>query len=237
MPFKSEAQRRFLYATNPKVAKKFSKHTPAGTKLPDRVKKAEALSTLMIASMRDEMSEIAGKHKTAASKKKNVSRKTALYNMLYGEVPKRKGSLVTNLTKVMAALPGNPLPYTLTDAARVADIKRHHAALKAHYAKRSRTNAKLLLGGAATIGLGALAAKRLKNKRKTKKAGARLAKTAFAQATKTIDTKPIDVNVSAKQMKVTKNAGAPRGFRGPRVPTIAKGKRADPLNPSQVTNA
>ena len=119
MPFKSQAQRRFLYATNPKVAKKFSKHTPAGTKLPDRVKKAEALSTLMIASMRDEMSKIAG----------------AMH----------------------------------TDRA----------------------------------------------------------KTAFAQSTKTLDTKPIDVNASAKQIKVTKNAGAPRGFRGPRVPTIAKGKRTD----------
>ena len=40
MPFKSQAQRRFLYATNPKVAEKFSKHTPKGKRLPDRVKQA-----------------------------------------------------------------------------------------------------------------------------------------------------------------------------------------------------
>ena len=41
MPFKSEAQRRFLYATNPEVAEKFSKHTKKGKKLPERVKKME----------------------------------------------------------------------------------------------------------------------------------------------------------------------------------------------------
>ena len=38
MPFKSQAQRRFLYATNPKVAKKFSAHTPKNKKLPEKVK-------------------------------------------------------------------------------------------------------------------------------------------------------------------------------------------------------
>ena len=38
MPFKSQAQRRFLYATNPKVAEKFSKHTPKNKKLPERVR-------------------------------------------------------------------------------------------------------------------------------------------------------------------------------------------------------
>lgn len=37
MPFKSEAQRRYMYATNPKLAKKFAKHTPKGVKLPERV--------------------------------------------------------------------------------------------------------------------------------------------------------------------------------------------------------
>jgi hypothetical protein len=41
MPFKSEAQRRYLYANNPAVARKFEKHTPKGTKLPQRVLAAE----------------------------------------------------------------------------------------------------------------------------------------------------------------------------------------------------
>ena len=40
MPFKSEAQRRYLYATNKKVAEKYAKHTPKGKKLPERVKQA-----------------------------------------------------------------------------------------------------------------------------------------------------------------------------------------------------
>ena len=38
MPFKSKAQERYLFANDPKVAKEFLKHTPKGTKLPERVK-------------------------------------------------------------------------------------------------------------------------------------------------------------------------------------------------------
>jgi hypothetical protein len=38
MPFKSKAQARKLFATNPKVAEEFAKHTPGGIKnLPERV--------------------------------------------------------------------------------------------------------------------------------------------------------------------------------------------------------
>jgi hypothetical protein len=37
MPFKSDAQRRFLYATDPKLAAKFAEETPEGTSLPDKV--------------------------------------------------------------------------------------------------------------------------------------------------------------------------------------------------------
>lgn len=39
MPFKSNAQRRKLFASNPKVAKEFAAKTPKGAKLPERVKK------------------------------------------------------------------------------------------------------------------------------------------------------------------------------------------------------
>lgn len=41
MPFKSKAQQRYLYATNPKVAKRFSKETPASAykNMPERVGK------------------------------------------------------------------------------------------------------------------------------------------------------------------------------------------------------
>lgn len=37
MPFKSEAQRRFMYATHPKIAKRWEKHTPKDKKLPENV--------------------------------------------------------------------------------------------------------------------------------------------------------------------------------------------------------
>ncbi len=36
MPFVSKAQRRALYAKDPKLAKEFEEHTPKGKKLPER---------------------------------------------------------------------------------------------------------------------------------------------------------------------------------------------------------
>ena len=39
MPFKSEAQRRYLYATDPKMAKRWEKKTPRNAKLPERATK------------------------------------------------------------------------------------------------------------------------------------------------------------------------------------------------------
>lgn len=41
MPFKSNAQRKFLFANNPEVAKEFAAHTPKGAKLPEHVMTAE----------------------------------------------------------------------------------------------------------------------------------------------------------------------------------------------------
>lgn len=43
MPFKSEAQRRWMYANKPKMAKKWEKHTPKNKKLPKKV--SESLIT------------------------------------------------------------------------------------------------------------------------------------------------------------------------------------------------
>lgn len=37
MPFKSQAQRKFMFATDPKLAAKFAKETPEGSSLPDKV--------------------------------------------------------------------------------------------------------------------------------------------------------------------------------------------------------
>lgn len=39
MPFKSQAQRGFMYAKHPKLAKEFEEATPKGKKLPEHVKK------------------------------------------------------------------------------------------------------------------------------------------------------------------------------------------------------
>jgi hypothetical protein len=45
MPFKSKAQRGFLFANNPKVAAEFAKSTPKGAKLPEHVKPAAKKTT------------------------------------------------------------------------------------------------------------------------------------------------------------------------------------------------
>ena len=37
MPFKSEAQRRYLWSQELEVAKKFAKETPKGAELPEKV--------------------------------------------------------------------------------------------------------------------------------------------------------------------------------------------------------
>jgi len=44
MPFKSEAQRRFMYMFHPKLAREFERKTPKNVKLPERLhpKRAKA---------------------------------------------------------------------------------------------------------------------------------------------------------------------------------------------------
>jgi hypothetical protein len=42
MPFKSQAQRRWMYANHPEMAEEWSEHTPKGAKLPERVKHKKA---------------------------------------------------------------------------------------------------------------------------------------------------------------------------------------------------
>ena len=50
MPFKSQAQRRYLFAREPKVAAEFAASTPKNAKLPEKVKRksvaAEAVAKL-----------------------------------------------------------------------------------------------------------------------------------------------------------------------------------------------
>lgn len=42
MPFKSEAQRKWMYANHPAMAKRWQEHTPKGKSLPEHVKKKAA---------------------------------------------------------------------------------------------------------------------------------------------------------------------------------------------------
>lgn len=42
MPFKSEAQRKWMYANKPEMAKRWEKHTPKGKKLPKKKTRTES---------------------------------------------------------------------------------------------------------------------------------------------------------------------------------------------------
>jgi hypothetical protein len=50
MPFKSQAQRRWMYANEPAMAKKWQEHTDKDEELPERVKKAYMAGFLKRAS-------------------------------------------------------------------------------------------------------------------------------------------------------------------------------------------
>ena len=39
MPFKSQAQRKYLFAKHPEVAREFAEKTPKGKELPEKVKR------------------------------------------------------------------------------------------------------------------------------------------------------------------------------------------------------
>ena len=41
MPFKSEAQRKMMYAKHPQIAKRWEKETPKGKALPKKVERAK----------------------------------------------------------------------------------------------------------------------------------------------------------------------------------------------------
>lgn len=45
MPFKSEAQRKWMHANKPEMAKKWEKHTPKDKKLPKKKSKSESLES------------------------------------------------------------------------------------------------------------------------------------------------------------------------------------------------
>lgn len=49
MPFKSEAQRRYLYAREPEIATRWARETPKNAKLPERVKRKRKRSSIMTA--------------------------------------------------------------------------------------------------------------------------------------------------------------------------------------------
>ena len=52
MPFKSQAQRGFLYAVHPDIAKEFEAATPKGAKLPKKIGTSKTKKTRSLASVK-----------------------------------------------------------------------------------------------------------------------------------------------------------------------------------------
>lgn len=73
MPFQSQAQRRFLYATDPKLAKEFEAATPKGAKLPEHVKKKKRNRAML----HDTPTITARQRKAATPRTKKGARKVA----------------------------------------------------------------------------------------------------------------------------------------------------------------
>jgi len=55
MPFKSEKQRKWMYANDPEMAKKWEKDTPKGKKLPQKKSKANEAKQALIDMIREEI--------------------------------------------------------------------------------------------------------------------------------------------------------------------------------------
>jgi len=47
MPFKSEAQRKFMWAKHPKIAKRWAHENPDQKKLPKKVKQRDSIKALL----------------------------------------------------------------------------------------------------------------------------------------------------------------------------------------------
>lgn len=56
MPMKSEAQRRFLWATDPELARKFEDKTPKGKKLPEKVEKDASSCAWILTKLAEDQS-------------------------------------------------------------------------------------------------------------------------------------------------------------------------------------
>lgn len=56
MPMKSKAQRRYLWATDPELARKFEDKTPKGTELPDKVEKEASSCAQILAKLAEDRS-------------------------------------------------------------------------------------------------------------------------------------------------------------------------------------
>ena len=56
MPFKSQAQRAWMHANKPAMAKRWDKHTPKGKKLPKKKAKSESITDRIDAVLEGERS-------------------------------------------------------------------------------------------------------------------------------------------------------------------------------------
>ncbi len=70
MPFKSKAQRRFLYAARPELAKEWESVTPKNAKLPEKTSKKKSPNRLAILKKHNLVGQINRSEKTSTTYKK-----------------------------------------------------------------------------------------------------------------------------------------------------------------------
>lgn len=111
MPFESQAQRRFMYANHPEIAKRWEKHTPKG-KLPEHKKKADEkdpLDLLMQLKKREEkeMNDYhnEGAHEEAAGEAIDVGLINAIAHLLHAQGKTKSAMDVTELINMIAHSP------------------------------------------------------------------------------------------------------------------------------------
>jgi len=149
MPFKSEAQRRFMYAKHPEIAKRFQKHTPKGADLPEHVKK----------SAQEAIAEALGE-KQAAPFGYDVKRLQEAGGRLYEAGLKGLGNLGAHTSSVLGDL-GIPHPerYITTGSPKAsftADLIKVLGGASGPLPTDALRRARLV--GAGTLGAGALGA-------------------------------------------------------------------------------
>lgn len=108
MPFKSQAQRKWMYANEPKMAKRWEEHTPKGKKLPEKVKESSFMIKLGALTG---FTKVAKKKMPSFTDQNRSAKSKEIYTAMKGEsadLKKRYGSRWKEVAARVAGRHGKP---------------------------------------------------------------------------------------------------------------------------------